>query len=509
MRRPAVLPAILLAAVSALAGCGSTVSQELRTDLSYPQAGSAASDAAAALGTAADVDAGLSTPVDTPADNVPADRDLAVGGVPQSTEQAPTTGSAGAAPPTRGGVGTGATPSATTLEVGLMYSEDTGAALKAMGANAGSGSDLRDMQRAVIDHVNRNGGVAGRKLIPRFHNVSATDNPSEISQKACAAWTEDADVFAAVPLASVQDNALMRDCLGRAGVLAIYPNFYGTTRDRDFEGAPLWFETSSLSLEQAAQHYVEGLAAQGFFKGARVGLVYDESPGYRDVVARVLKPALRRVGGELVAEATSRIHGVNDLSSGQSSMSGAVLQFRSKDVTHVLFFEQWVGYFLFMQNAENQGWRPTYGASTGMAPQIVLELGLAPKGQFNGAYIASWNPFVDVAEPHPQKWPRLQLCEQIYRKASITYTGSQATHGALAICQSLLLLAEGAAKAPAPLTPRSMQLGLERISTGLQLAVLPRARFGPQRHYGAALVRPGRFDAACSCFRYTGPGRDV
>ena len=43
-----------------------------------------------------------------------------------------------------------------------------------------------------------------------------------------------------------------------------------------------------------------------------------------------------------------------DLAAGSSRMANIVLQFPSAGVTHVLFFEPWVGYGVFMQQAEKQ-----------------------------------------------------------------------------------------------------------------------------------------------------------
>ena len=391
------------------------------------------------------------------------------------------------------------------IKIGLMYSTDTNTVLSAMGANTRVG-DARQGQNALIDYINERDGIAGHPVVAAYHNVSAADSPSTISQKACEQWTRDDKVFAAVPVASVQDNDLMRACLSEAGVPAIYPNFYSETSVSGFGETPLWFEISSLSLEAWARTYAAGLAAQGFFDDAKVGLVYDDGPTFTKVAEEVLLPALREVGADVVATATNSIHGANDLAPGSSQMSNAVLSFRTEGVTHVLFFEVWQGWFLFARHAESQGWRPRYGLSTQNAAQIMIESGLVELNQLVGARGVGWNPGVDILPGEMPSTARKELCLKIYADAGVVVDSSntQGHHGALAVCTALLTLADAGARVEGPLSPQSLARGLEALGSELQNANLPSARFGPGRHYGADAWRAMSYDEACTCFHYTG-----
>ena len=392
------------------------------------------------------------------------------------------------------------------LKIGLMYSTDTNAALAAIGANTQTG-DARKINGVVLDYINKTGGLAGHPLRAAFHNVSATDSSAVISQKACTQWTEDDHVFVAVPAASVQDNNVMRTCLARAGVPSIYPNFYNETPDSEYVKTPLWFETQSLSLEAWARTYVAGLDRQGFFKGSKVGLVYDEEARFTRVAEQVLIPALKKAGANVVSTARSHIHDANDLGSGSSQMSNIALKFRGAGVTHVMFFEVWQGWFMFAQNADSQGWYPTYGFSGQNAMQIMIESGLVPLRQLVGSKLVGWNPGVDTGPPSTGNWPRLVLCKKIFKDAGLDISGSgtQAYHGALASCGGLLALQDGARRAQGPLTAATLRRGLESLGSDLQQANLPAARFGPDRHYAAVSWRPGSYVESCECFRYTGP----
>jgi hypothetical protein len=392
------------------------------------------------------------------------------------------------------------------LKIGLMYSTDTNATLAAIGAKTTT-ADGRKIQDALLAHINRTGGLAGHPLRAAYHNVSATDTSTQISQKACTQWTEDDRVFVAFPAASIQENNILRHCLGKARIPAVYPNFYTETAESDFKASPLWFEPQSLSLESWARTYVKGLKQQGFFKGTKIGIVYDEAPAFTRVAKSVLLPALKAAGANIVSTATSSIYALNDLGPGNAQMSNAVLRFRTAGVTNVMFFEVWQGWFLFAQNANSQNYHPIYGLSGQNAAQIMIETGLVPLEQLRGSKLVGWNPGVDVGPPKTGVWPRLALCNKIFKDAGIAIAadGTQAHHGALAYCGGLLAFQDGARLAKGALTPESLAKGLEALGTKLQMANLPSARFGASRHYGAATWRPGSYNVACECFKYTAP----
>jgi hypothetical protein len=385
-----------------------------------------------------------------------------------------------------------------------MYSTDTNAALAAMGAKT-KVPDGRVVGDALIAYLNKTGGIAGHPVAPSYYNVHASDSPAAISQGACTQWTQDDHVFAALPAASVQDNALLRNCLGRAGVLALYPNFYTETLEQDFARAPLWFEPEPVSLETWARVYAAGLAAQGFLKGTKIGLVYDDGPAFTGVVKRVLLPELKRLGGNVVAQASESIHGAGDLGSGGNQMSNTVLAFRTAGVTNVMFFEVWQGWFLFLQNAKSQRWYPTYGLSSQNAVQIDIETGLIPTDQLVGARLVGWNPGVDVRPADSGSWIRKKLCLQIYAKAGMSPDPSdtEGYHGLLALCQGMLLLQDAGRVAASPLTPKTLAQGLGSMQAP-PMANLPTGHFNAHRHYGADSWRPGAYRAECTCFSYTG-----
>lgn len=67
-------------------------------------------------------------------------------------------------------------------------------------------TDARTYDNAIIDQINRNGGVAGRKLVPLYYDFKSTDDKQVASQAACTYWTQDHKAF--VFLAGSNDQNL-------------------------------------------------------------------------------------------------------------------------------------------------------------------------------------------------------------------------------------------------------------------------------------------------------------
>jgi len=105
---------------------------------------------------------------------------------------------------------------ATRIYIGLVYSTNADAVNKAAGANGISTGDTQADAKAVIDDINKHGGVAGRKLVPIWYAFDSTSTQPIDSQwsAACAHFTQDNHVFAAFDMGT----AVYRKCLHDAGV---------------------------------------------------------------------------------------------------------------------------------------------------------------------------------------------------------------------------------------------------------------------------------------------------
>lgn len=396
-------------------------------------------------------------------------------------------------------------PDGEPLKLGLMFSSDAQETVEQAGAKS-KAADREVIHQALLDYVNGSGGIAGHRVEAAHYDFSATATSQAISQGACTQWTQDDDVFAALPSASAQDNLVLRECLSEAGVLGMYAGAYSSTREDQFGDSPLWFEANALPLEKWATVYVEGLSKQGFFDGAKVGVVYDQYPDFTAVAEDVLLPALSDAGANVVSTFVGNVHSVAELSSGATEMNNAVLRFRDEGVTHVLFFNAWApSWILFAQAAAQQGWVPTYGLSSQDVPQASFATGLVPPGQLAGAHLVGWNATYDVPLSKDGSWARQQECRKIFADAKLDFEsfGAETYGPTIAECGALLMLRDAGELVDGGLTPASLAKAVEALGGNLQSTSTPTARFAPDRHYGPAGWQPAEYDSSCTCFTYT------
>lgn len=396
------------------------------------------------------------------------------------------------------------------FKIGLQYSDNGGAALKSTTGGSFS-ADGRDAARAVLAWINKNGGIAGRKAEPAFANADATASPTAIAQEACAQWTQDDKVALAVPTIAVQDTDLMRTCLGRAKTPAFMGYVASKTAASALREAPLWFEAGTLSLESYSRTTVQALKDQGLFGAdAKVGVVYFDRKPFSTVLQSTLLPALRAAGLKDVVTFGASIDGAQTLASGGNEMSSAVLNFRSAGVNRVIFFEPWLGYFTFMNNAESQNYRPTYGLTSQQGPQLAMDLGFVPPAQLVGAKIVSWNPMTDTRDYTRYLGPRLATCTNIYKEAGVVRGADQTAYWQqLLTCENLLLIQEAYRTAPARLAPDAFGAGLRAIGNKAAFATRTAGSFSATKQTSIAQYWHGAYDSARKTFVLSGAARPI
>ena len=315
-------------------------------------------------------------------------------------------------------------------------------------------------------------------------------------------------MVAAVPGLAVIDTALLSHCLNRAHVVSVYEGSYSTLDAHAFASLPYWFEPDTMPLEKLVEVYVRAAARSGFLKGARIGLIYDSYPQFSAVATKVLVPAIRAAGGEVVSSFQQSIHGAADIGAGSSAMNSAVLQFRSANVSKVMFLDAWVGAWVqFAMAAQAQGWHPSYALSSQDGPQDALSTGLVPAAQLPGTVFAGWFSVGDVGPRDAGSWPRRSECLSVFRRAGID-AEALSTDGygaAMAMCTGLLALRDAGTGLQGAKTSGDLAGSLVRLGEHLQSAVVPVTRFAAGRQYGVAAWRPGAYVPSCQCFRYTGP----
>jgi hypothetical protein len=371
----------------------------------------------------------------------------------------------------------------------------------APGYDTGSHS-VEEQIRAIVDWMNARGGIAGRQIVPHFHEFPVQDllDPSAAQrreQATCDDFTLDRPSFAAIPVVSA--SGVFNSCAAKRGLVSIEVTNVGENVDRERypEIGAVWFRPSWLTGERRETVVVRQLTRRGFFDEAsmRIGLLVDDSP-----TGRRMGEVMQRALGEIDRDPDEVV-----IYSGTDDGSSAVLRFRSADVTHVI----WSGCVScggtaqtnFMRVADSQGYHPVYALSTDLAILNITNLG-APRDQLANSVAFGWNPEWDAVQPpsRPPTGPPLSPAEADCRAAAAE-AGIPFPFGMY--CEGLFFLQRVLESAP-ELSPHGFLATVESLGTSYVPVTTFATQLGPQRHDGAASVRDLRFDESCDCWSYVG-----
>ena len=393
----------------------------------------------------------------------------------------------------------------TEIRIGLQVTGNLGAGFALVGAS-GEAPQERLVYDALVKWINDTGGLAGRKLVPVFHETDPTGGTwATQAQAACATFTEDNQVLA-VGTSVVGGSDALYGCLSSKGKPTIEQNLWLFDHTY-YEGkAGLLYQPGRMSPDRWAKAYVDGLLEAGYFKGnPKVGLVRFDAPVFQRVSDNVLKPRMKSKGLAFEEEiAISSPESVAGFSSASSQISNAILRLRNSGVSHVMFLENaGILPFLFMPAAESQGYRPRYGLSSNDIP--ATQETQVPPVQLVGSIGVGWLPGSDVAnDNYPPGNAVHDQCLAIVKAAGASESGFYAQPP----CDTLLFLRTVLDRA-ADLTTEGMRAAVEQLGASYASPVTFATAFGPGRYDGAARYRILFFDTGCSCFKFTGSQRPV
>lgn len=221
-------------------------------------------------------------------------------------------------------------------------------------ANSVFGVATPDQQRAwyeaVIGAINASGGVACRKLVPRYFPANPADQNN--LQQTCLDIAE-AGVFAEIDNGSYA-NYPQKQCFAQHQIP--YFGAYFLTRSEKERFYPYLFNMAEY--DTLARNTILGLRQRGFFDPAagfkKLGFLYhDCDKGLVDTALTAIAQA-----GVPSSQLVTYNVGCPTTFASPADLAQAVLRFRQSGVTHVSFVN-FVGDFSNFTNvAEQQGFRP-------------------------------------------------------------------------------------------------------------------------------------------------------
>jgi ABC-type branched-subunit amino acid transport system substrate-binding protein len=374
----------------------------------------------------------------------------------------------------------------------------------AFGLKTGQTYEPKAIFLAVVGVMNSAGGIAGRQIVPVIANTDTASASWETDyQAACAAFTQDRHVAAVVGYSfALMDS--FESCLTKAGV-AHLSGAYAVGDVTTFQQYPYFVGTTNITDDRRSVLQLDApLRAGVITKSNKLGLMLDDCPPEARAYSRSTAPYIRSRGLNVVATSTlSCVSGASDDGRAAAQIQSAVLQFRTKGVDTIV--AEGIPVILFAQEAESQGWHPTFllTSNTGgaaLAPNV-------PAAQAANMHGYGWLPPVDVDTVHqPAPTAPQKKCLDMLRAKGIVpaqwadYFAAYTTCDALFLYQAALTATAGAADGSS-IARAITALGTTYVGAS---PLDGRTAFGPDRRDAPSEYRPWGWDGGCSCFVYQG-----
>ena len=395
---------------------------------------------------------------------------------------------------------------ATKIFVGAPWNSDAGAANAGIGANSDAG-DERQYWAAVVDDLNKRGGILGRKLEVIFAEYRAGSNePIEAQQQAaCDKWTQDNKVFAVYGAGS----EILRECTRKAGVFGFG---IGSANGPVLQQNPHLFDPSGIRFERLAQISVDGLAKLDYFRPepprwptGKLGLISWDHKDYKYAYDHGYVPALKRQGVKLTDTAWVKTPAnVNELGDASAAISSAVLRFQDQGIDHVLIQDGPAGVFrgggltlLFLRNAQAQRYYPRYGFNANNFPGNPN----LPADQQSGMLA------IDYGDTEPAQDEGIPLnryrerCFALMKARGLSVADEQKRATAAGFCEFTWFLETVVKRTSVPTLAGAVR-SAEGLGTSFGSPTTYGTLLGPGRHDGVDLVRALRFEDTCACVKY-------
>ncbi|HEV7679941.1 MAG TPA: hypothetical protein VGQ42_15360 [Candidatus Dormibacteraeota bacterium] len=395
---------------------------------------------------------------------------------------------------------------ATTIRIGFMTETNRSAGNGAIGAkNIGDYGNVPAQAQAMADWLNRNGGIAGRRVIPVMENFDASNTDPNQEAALCTKFTQDDHVFSVVDIESNLDYGA---CYAHAHTLVVEAQTYqGDTQLMDHL-APYVFDSTTPPNERAFQVHADGLAQQGFFgKTDKVGIIVADDPLIRRDFTEVAMPRLARAG--VTNPDLYYVNPYSDTGTKARDLGTAVTRMHSNGDTEVMLFGDSGGgaTLITMAAAKGQGWYPKWGLDTSSAPG-ALETISQISDEMKTAVVVGYNRTYDAesdrgGEPVPAS-PLEKLCVDTYRAAGISFATRLNSVVAYRYCDYAFLLHQASQGLGANLSIQTLMAQAWHLGSSYMSVNAYHATFNG-RPYGTDGYRMLGYDTGCSCFKYSSP----
>jgi hypothetical protein len=419
-----------------------------------------------------------------------------------------TTGTTGAVLPSGPAVAGGKR--AAPLSIGVVLTGTSNA--DSFGVSLGNTYSERQVDDAIINALNAQGGLAGRKIVPVYAKTdTGSSNWQTDFSAACATFTQDHHVVAVLGYVFNYFSSFER-CLSAKGIPHLSTGFNVPDRE-ELSHYPLQMDLDVPTIDRRGLLKLVGGAADGVLTSKnRIGLLTDTCPGTPTSLQHVFLPAAKKLGLNVAKTVTIGCpNGNSDTAGAVSALQSAVLQFASAHIDRVILHASSEGpaLLLFSLSAESQGYRPTYIVSS-LANLEALR-GNFPTAQVHNIHGYGWMPTQDIPPRYyPAANPLQKRCLALLRSGQVIPSSGPDFYYGYNFCEALFVYERGLLAAHGNSDGARVVAAVKALGTSFASLVNDGgSSFSADRPDAPRTMQHLVYTDSCSCFRYTGPSRAI
>jgi len=402
-------------------------------------------------------------------------------------------GGSGPAPPCGNLTATDQGVTATQIHLGIIIVNIEGST-----GNGVFGVPSPDQQQAdydaVIDDINKNGGVACRKIAPTYYQGNPLDQSGE--HAVCLQLVQD-KVFAAIDTYGIDTPPSMRDCVPQNKIPLFDSAPYPASEAKQY--APYLFSLKAIwniidSNAVLAAHQLGWFDAS--FK--KVGILEQDCATELNAATEAALAKIGITGSQIDRFDTGCITAPQP----PSEIEQEVLQFKTDGVTHIIDDDAESNELAdFSKDAQAQGYHPKYLVPDAGSVAVLEQPGSEPDPtNFEGALAITGTAYGAENSPGVDLGPQTSRCNAIMSSHGQPDMFHQGENVPGILCDILWMFKEAADHAPT-LTRAALAQGLNQV--GHYDLSFP---YGPAEFSNGAITagqywRGVTFSGACGCWK--------
>lgn len=388
----------------------------------------------------------------------------------------------------------------TPIKIGAFYikggNELLATALKGTPVNFGDG---QLEAKAVVEDINKHGGVGGRPIELHMQGFNANDsgNP-EAFQAACVALIDDKKVFAIMSIFNIRSD--MAECAAKRKTFLLSVAL-GAGDDFLYKQYADWvFSPAAMSLNTEQKLVIANAAATGVIsKTKKVGVLLEsDDEQFVRVFKTAIEPALKALK---IPYESFTLAAANDT----AGISNAVLKFASSGVDVVQFSlgAGGVPELLFMQTANTQGYQPKY--IMGDSTNTWFVGNSAPRAQVRNITGVGSYPMANVNASQVPSTPGEKKCLEVISAAGEDVKDRQSSLTATFYCEMFYGFAAAGSRVAGKMTADGWRNAYRTMGPAYPSMITFAADVTRTPNAPAVGYRPLGWSDGCSCITYTGP----